>query len=58
LQLEQVWYLDSAGLTLSAANRLFRRQSMPTKTQLQIWDGYVVPLSRVVDPLFFGAVGK
>ena len=58
LQLEQAWYLDSAGMALSAANRLFLRQSMPTKSQLAVWDSYVVPLSRFLDRCLFGALGK
>lgn len=58
LRLEQLFYLDSAGLALSAANKLFLRQSMPTKTQIGFWDSCVVPVSRVLDPCFFGAVGK
>ena len=45
LRLDQVWYLDSAGLILSAANRYFLRQSMPTKAQLHFWDRCVVPVS-------------
>jgi SAM-dependent methyltransferase len=44
LRLEQVWYLDSVGLLLSAANLLFLRQSMPTKAQLALWGQCVIPL--------------
>lgn len=58
LRLEQVWYLDSAGLLLSAANLLFLRQSMPTKAQLAFWDRCVVPVSRVLDIFLLGLVGK
>ena len=43
--------------TLSA-NRLFLRQSMPTKAQLRFWDQWVVPVSRVLDRSLFGLVGK
>jgi len=43
---------------LSAANLLLLRQSMPTKAQLRIWDGLVVPVSRVLDRCLFSSVGK
>lgn len=58
LQLERIWYLDSAGLLLSAGNRLFLRQSMPTKEQLSVWDNFVIPVSRLLDPCFFRSIGK
>jgi SAM-dependent methyltransferase len=58
LRLEQLIYLDSAGLTASAANLLLLRQSMPTKVQLQFWDHWIVPVSRVLDKLLLHSVGK
>jgi 2-polyprenyl-3-methyl-5-hydroxy-6-metoxy-1,4-benzoquinol methylase len=58
LRLERMRYLDCAGMTLSAANMLMLRQSMPTKTQLRFWDRWVVPISRVLDPLFGYSIGK
>jgi 2-polyprenyl-3-methyl-5-hydroxy-6-metoxy-1,4-benzoquinol methylase len=58
LRLERLRYLDCAGLTLSAANMLLLRQSMPTKAQLRVWDRCVVPFSRILDPLFLYSVGK
>jgi 2-polyprenyl-3-methyl-5-hydroxy-6-metoxy-1,4-benzoquinol methylase len=58
LLLEKIWYLDSVGLALSAANRLFLRQSMPTKAQLRSWDQWVIPASRIVDKLSVGLLGK
>jgi len=58
LRLEQLIYLDSAGLLLSIANLLFLRKSMPTKAQLRIWDRLVVPVSRVLDRYLFNSVGK
>jgi SAM-dependent methyltransferase len=56
--LENMRYLDSAGLLLSFANRFFLRQSMPTKAQLGFWDIWVIPLSKVLDTCLLGAVGK
>jgi SAM-dependent methyltransferase len=58
LQLEQMQYLDAAGLALSAANALLLRQSMPTKSQLQLWDHWIIPISRVLDRLLLYSVGK
>ena len=58
LQLETMRYLDCAGLTLSAANMLMFRQSMPTKAQLRFWDQWIVPISRVFDKLLLYSVGK
>lgn len=58
LRLERIRYLDCVGMLASTANLLFLRQSMPTKTQLRFWDGWLVPVSRVVDRLFLYSVGK
>jgi hypothetical protein len=58
LRLDRLFYLDSAGLILSSANRLLLRQSMPTKVQLRIWDSWVIPLSRVLDRCLLNSVGK
>lgn len=58
LRLEQIKYLDCAGLLLSGANMLMLRQSMPTKSQLQFWDHWIIPISRVFDRLFLYSVGK
>jgi SAM-dependent methyltransferase len=58
LRLEQLIYLDSAGLTASVANLFLLRQSMPTKGQLQFWDHWIVTASRVLDKLLLHSVGK
>ena len=58
LRRDKLIYLDSVGMLASLANRLLLDQSMPTAAQIHIWDTYLVPCSRVMDPLFFGAVGK
>ncbi len=34
------------------------RQSMPTAEQLKIWDSWIIPASRVVDPILMHSVGK
>jgi hypothetical protein len=58
LRLERMKCLDSAGLLLSAANRLLLRQSMPTKAQLGFWDRWVIPISRVLDEVLLYSLGK
>jgi len=51
-------YLDSVGLLASGANRLLLRQSMPTLAQVKTWDRLIVPISRVLDPISLGLLGK
>jgi hypothetical protein len=51
-------YLDSVGLLASASNRLLLRRHLPSPRQIAIWDRLMVPLSRVLDPLFRYRVGK
>jgi SAM-dependent methyltransferase len=58
LRVEQLIYLDSAGLLLSGANSLLLRQSMPTKAQLRFWDQWVIPISRLLDKYIFSSIGK
>src|SRR5260370_20966542 len=58
MQLEALFYLDACGIMASAAHQLFLRQSMPTKTQIGVWDKWIVPVSRVVDPLLMHSFGK
>ncbi|MGH7828270.1 MAG: class I SAM-dependent methyltransferase [Candidatus Binatia bacterium] len=51
-------YLDSVGVLLSLGNVLALRQAMPSRLQIAIWDRFCVPLSRIVDRLLLGNVGK
>ena len=51
-------YLDSAGILASLANRLLLRQSLPTRSQIETWDRFLVPVSRWLDRLSFGRLGK
>jgi protein-L-isoaspartate O-methyltransferase len=57
-QLETIFYLDACGIFASAANQLFLRQSMPTKAQIGVWDKWIVPVSRVLDPMLLSSLGK
>lgn len=50
-------YLDAVGLLASLSNR-WLKQKMPTQGQIQLWDTWMVPVSKVVDPLLRYSVGK
>lgn len=58
LQIEKLIYLDCVGMMASTANLLLLRQSMPTRGQLQVWDRWMVPVSRVLDGMLMHGVGK
>lgn len=58
LTLVRLRYLDSVGLLASLANRAWLRQSLPSARQIRLWDGLMVPASRVLDRLTFGVLGK
>lgn len=51
-------YLDSMGLLLSLSNRMLLRQRMPTEKQILFWDRFIVPISRVLDPLLGAFLGR
>jgi len=52
------FYLDSAGMLASMANRFWLRSSMPTAGQIRVWDRVLVPVSRVLDPIAANSYGK
>jgi len=58
LRVEKLVYLDAAGMLASAGNRLLLRSAMPTERQILTWDRLLVPVSRLIDPIFAGRVGK
>lgn len=51
-------YLDSFGWLASSANKLFLKQSYPTKKQVLFWDRVLLKFSRIFDPFFFYSFGK
>ena len=51
-------YLDSVGLLASLANRVLLRRALPTARHIGLWDGLMIPASRVLDRLSFGVLGK
>jgi hypothetical protein len=58
LRLVALRYLDSVGMLASAANKLLLRASTPTKEQIMLWDRFMVPVSRCIDPLIRHCLGK
>ena len=50
-------YLDSVGLLASLSNR-WLKQRMPTLGQIKLWDTWMVPVSKVIDPILQYAIGK
>ncbi len=58
LRAEKLIYLDSIGLLASLGNRLLLQSRMPTEAQIRIWDRWLVPCSRWVDPLLAYHGGK
>jgi len=51
-------HLDAVGALLSLGNRLLLRAAEPTARQLAFWNGFCVPLSRLVDPLLLRSAGR
>jgi len=58
LRVARAFYLDSAGLLASAANRLLLKQAMPRPKQLRFWDNVLVPCSRLLDVVTAHHLGK
>lgn len=58
MELEDLRYLDAAGLAASAGNRVLLRQSDPSLSQVLFWDRVLVPCSRVLDWLLRYQIGK
>ena len=54
----QCRYLDSLGAATSLANRLWLNQGEASAKQIQFWDGVLVPLSRILDPLIAYSFGR
>lgn len=58
LKLETLQYLDSTGFFASVANKLLLKQKYPTEGQVNMWDKWMIPVSKFTDPLFFYSFGK
>jgi SAM-dependent methyltransferase len=58
LDVEAAYYADCAGYCASLANRLLLRQNLPSQAQVLFWDHWLVPVSRILDPLFGWKFGR
>ncbi|MCW3090787.1 MAG: Methyltransferase type 12 [Ferruginibacter sp.] len=58
LQLLASIYVDSIGLFASMANKYFLKQSYPGKKQIAFWNNWMIPLSRIIDPILSYKCGK
>jgi len=58
LRLVRLRYLDAVGMLASLGNRLILNQSMLTPRQIALWDGVMVRLSCLVDPVTAYCLGK
>ena len=58
LKCTAMFHLDSLGLMLSLANRFVLRSNDPKPSQIKFWDRWVVPCSRVLDPLVARSFGR
>lgn len=51
-------YLDSVGFFASLLNKILLRQSYPAKKQVQLWDKWMIPSSKITDRIFLYSFGK
>ena len=58
LECVELIYLDMVGLLASAGNRFIAGSASPSRAQIKLWDGAMVPLSRLLDPFVRHALGK
>ena len=58
LSAKKLIYLDSCGFFASIGNKIFLKQSSPTKKQIHVWDNYMVNISKITDRLLFYSFGK
>lgn len=58
LRIVRLDYLDSVGMLASLGNRLVLKSAMPNPGQIAVWDRFLVPCSRWVDPILAHSLGK
>ena len=57
-RLQRLIMVDSVGFFASLANRFLLRSEQISSGQVKLWDGAMIPVSRVLDPLLFHRFGK
>lgn len=55
---QHLFYLDSLGLLASVANKYFLKKKYPSEKEVKFWDGWIVPFSKITDPLIGYSTGK
>ncbi len=58
MDVKKLFYLDAVGVIASVANKLLLKRSYPTRKQVYFWDKFIVPLSKKIDPLTKGVLGR
>jgi ubiquinone/menaquinone biosynthesis C-methylase UbiE len=58
MRVEILHYIDSIGFFASLANKLILKQSDPSRSQVAFWNKTMIPLSRIIDPIFLNLAGK
>lgn len=58
LKRKALLYADGVGLLLSLANRLLLKQDLPTERQILFWDRWLIPASRLLDPILGRRLGR
>jgi SAM-dependent methyltransferase len=55
---EKCIYLDAFGVLASAGNLLFLHSANASAGQMRFWDNFLVPLSRLLDPILAFSLGR
>jgi SAM-dependent methyltransferase len=58
LALRRLVYLDAVGILASLGNRLVLGRAVPSASQIAVWDRFMVPMSRLADPILGHNLGK
>jgi SAM-dependent methyltransferase len=58
IEIVRLNYLDCVGLLASLGNKLVLKQSQPTLKQIKLWDRFMVPISKRLDPAIGYSFGK
>jgi hypothetical protein len=57
-RIKRIFYLDCLGMGTSFMNKLLLKQSVPNQAQILFWDRWLVPVSRVLDPVVRYKAGR
>ena len=58
-KLKKLCFIDSCGYILYNLNKLFfKKETYPTKSKIFIWDKIFLPITLIIDLIFFYKIGK